>query len=131
MYSMHKKTVRNLFCRSPEGFLLMEFIIAFALLSLAIMVCAHSFLSTIHEYSRAKERLYLFALAQNSIEFSWSGSSSERGFTDDRIKTQMRPVEHGIVLPNMPKLIQEWVDIKPSGTKSLNSMRLRGVIKEQ
>lgn len=132
MYSMHKKNITHLFFRTSEGFLLTEFIIAFAVLSLAIVVCAHTFFSTVHEYTRAKQRLKLYTLAQNSIELSWSGNKSDGGSTDNRFKKQMLPVEQGIALPNMPKLKQEW--LASDGVEKNNLLphvRLRGRIRDE
>jgi hypothetical protein len=86
----------------------------------------------VHEYTRAKQRLHLFTLAQNSIEFSWSGSRGEEGFTDDRIKKQILPVERGIVLPTMPQLKQEWLEINMAGKNGRSPhTRLRGRIRDE
>lgn len=121
------------FCRISAGFLLTEFIIAFAVLSLYIVICAHVFFSTVYEYTRAKQRLHLFTLVQNNIEFSWSGSRGQKDFIDDRITRQILPVEKGIVLPSVPKLKQEWLEINVTCRKgqSPQYIRLRGWVREE
>lgn len=130
MYSMHKKNNRPLFHYSSAGFLLTEFIIAFAVLTVAVLVCSHSFLSTVHEYSRAKQRLRAFAVAQNNIERSWAGKNIGAIMTDVRMTKRTLSIERGIMLPNMPVLKQEWIEIESVDKKAAGSMRLRGLIKE-
>lgn len=132
MYSMHKKSIAHLLFSASEGFLLTEFIISFAVLSLAVMMCAHAFFSAVHEYTHARQRLHLYTLVQNNIEFSWSGTRGDGGFANDRIKKQSSAVERGIVLPDMPKLMQEWLEINVAGKGDRSPpIRLRGLIRDE
>lgn len=129
MYSMHKKNVVRLLYRSSAGFLLTEFMIAFAVLSLSVVICAHVFFSAAHEFTRAKQRLQLYSLAQNNIEFSWSGGREEGIITSDGIKKQILPIEAGILLPTVPNLKQEWLELNVRGQSP--HARLRGRVRDE
>lgn len=128
---MYKKNIDHQFYRISAGFLLTEFMIAFALLSLVVVICAHAFFSAVQEYTHAKQRLHLFILVQNNQELSWSGNRRDGSLSDERIKKKTVFVEPGIMLPNMPKLQQEWLEINMTNKKGQSSpIALRGCIRE-
>ena len=129
MYSMHKKNARDRFLQPATGFLLTEFIISFAVLSLVVLLTAHSFLTTVREYAGAKQRLQGLTEVQNSLECAWMGKTTV--MTEGLITMRTVPVEKGIILPNMPALSQERVESISIGQPARINLKIRGSIREK
>lgn len=128
---MHKKKTHK--CQTPltvSGFLLIEFLISFTILSLVCVFCAYAFFSVIKEYKDARQRLRIIVSVHNYAESQWACRHPIKLQSDLINHVQVRSFEHGIVLPNMPKLKQEWIEIKGSDHKNALIFYMRGRIKE-
>lgn len=112
-----------------RGFLLIECMLAFAVLSLSILICAHSFLSVVREYRHAKERLELLNQAQYIIESSWMSNVDVPLISNNKIMITTEAVEGGIVLPTIPNLKQVWIEIV-SPVNNERMLKIRSRIKE-
>ena len=81
-----------------KGFLLIEFIVSFGILSFAILLFAQFFLLVVGCYQEAQERLYAVQMAQNSIEQAWKGDKPSM-HKEDKINVQ---VKHWPILAEVP-----------------------------
>lgn len=114
--------------RHRSGFLLIECLLAFALLSCVLVICASGFYTTVREYTASRKRLKYICLARAQAELFWSAQMNHD--INNELKVTLGPVEGGIMLPVNPDLKQEWIEAGDHAKKDLRMLRLRGAIKE-
>jgi type II secretory pathway pseudopilin PulG len=114
-----------------NGFLLIEFIISFSLLSFAVLLLAQSFFSSMSQYHQAKMRMQALHKAQNKIELIWTGQSSTietgDGYT---LEIKEVPIEQSHMLPNRSNMYQQSVEVSWK-CKGDNKVCLFGSVKER
>ncbi len=81
-----------------KGFLLIEFIVSFGILSFAILLFAQFFLLVVGCYQEAQERLYAVQMAQNCVEQAWKGDKPSV-HKEDKINIQ---IKHWPILAGVP-----------------------------
>ena len=115
--------------RLQKGFLLSEFIIAFGVLSITILMSAYSFFSIVRDYTNAKQRLQKLVAAQNSLEGTWSNSLSKSD--EVRVAKKITVLNNGIDLPSKVQYVQELIEIESVGNVHSTILRLHGCVKEK
>ncbi len=95
-----------------RGFLLVEFITGFAMLTFFILIFAQSFYYSISEYKCSKDRLHILERARNEVEKYWLGQKKKvrvSGKLD--IKRFYIPIIAPATLPHTPRYAQEIVEV--------------------
>lgn len=75
-----------------KGFLLIECIVSFGILSFAVLLFAQFFSQVISCYQEAQDRLYALQIAQNSIEQMWQGNQLPQEKGDVIIQVKQWPI---------------------------------------
>ncbi|MEX0848647.1 MAG: hypothetical protein WD055_00280 [Candidatus Dependentiae bacterium] len=114
-----------------NGFLLIEFIISFSLLSFVVLLLAQSFFSSMNQYHQAKMRMQALHKAQNQIELIWTGKSSTIEIGDGyTVEIKEMPIQQSHALPSRPKMYQQLVEVAWKCKGENKKICLFGGIKE-
>ncbi len=116
----------------PKGFLLLEFITSFAVLTFFVLLFAQSFFYSISEYMHAKDRLHMLDIARNKVEEAWIGQKNSVNASEKlEIKRVFLPIVAPKVLPHTPMFAQEMVEVSWKDKKHRQKVQLSfGVVEK-
>lgn len=95
-----------------SGFLMAEFIVVFALISLAIVLFAQTFYGNINEYKHAKQRIEALHILINQVECNGADIPDTEKLTHEYTsKSATLPINFHIPLPHIPTSMQTIISI--------------------
>jgi hypothetical protein len=125
---MHKYSYIGMrLSKGRAGFLLPECIIAFGVLSIVLVVIAHTFFVVVRSYAQVKMRLDALCIAQNIVEHAWLDKKNTYDVSQTKASITEVVVKAGIILPAMPVYKQKNVCVQYGNSNKKICLQMRGL----